>query len=104
MEFLVNLVKSTATELFTHWANKGGEASGGFYFEWNDEYYKSGWKGPEHIGGANNGTVVQNAAFPGCYNDEGWYGLNSNNADFIPNRHIGRRTLNAIKAVWAAQR
>ncbi len=112
MPSLVNLVTNTATELWTNRASAGGEGSGGFYFEWNDEYWKGGWKGPAHVGGAyadNPKQLVQeNGAYPGCYNMEGWYGLNANEQDRqdpkLPNKHVPRPSLKALSAVWGMQR
>jgi hypothetical protein len=99
MDFLVTYVTDNATELFANWANTGGVGSGGFYFEWNDEWWKSGWP-KSHIGGTPGNVIVENGNYPGCYNDEAWFGLNSNERGF-PNPRKPRPTLNAIKAVWA---
>jgi hypothetical protein len=99
MEFLVNYVTDNATELLNNSANTGGVGSGGFYFEWSDEWWKSGWP-KSHIGGTPGNVIKELGQFPGCYNDEAWYGLNSDGPGF-PNKRIPRPTLLAIKGVWA---
>lgn len=112
MQSLVNLVTSNATELWANRASAGGEGSGGFYFEWNDEYWKGGWKGPAHVGGAFQHNpqklVVANGSYPGCYNMEGWFGLNADEQDrgdpYLPNKHRPRPSLDALKAAWASER
>jgi hypothetical protein len=112
MQFLANLVTNTASELWANRASARGNGSGGFYFEWNDEYWKGGWKGPAHVGGAfaNNPQklVQENGAYPGCYNMEGWFGLNASVQDRsnprLPNQHVPRPSLEALSAVWALER
>jgi hypothetical protein len=110
----VNLVKANATEIFQHSVGQSGEnavGSGGYYFEWNDEWWKSGWPNAPHIGGEGN-IITSNAVFPGCYRDEGWFGLNgvkttgSGNSPFparSPDKRIPRPALQAITAVWASE-
>ena len=109
MEFLERYVTDNATEILHHSSNKaGGVAAGGFYFEWNDEWWKSGWPF-KHIGGFDGNVIVSNAAFPGCYDDQAWFGLNADqkngSGDPFPKRNpdtrVPRPTLDAIKAVWA---
>lgn len=52
-------------------------ASGGFVFEWSDEWYKDDPKtGCKHWAGPPL-PPNPNGAFPGGYDDEGWFGLNS---------------------------
>lgn len=104
MQFLVHYARDNANELFSHSTKNGGVGSGGFYFEWNDEWWKSGYP-KEHLGGAPSGTKIvvnQNAVFPGCYQDEAWFGLNAMSKG-NPNVQTPRPTLNALKAVWATQ-
>ncbi len=75
----VNLVVANADEVFQHSTTQSGGdnvGSGGYYFEWNDEWWKSGWPNAPHIGGEGN-VITTNAVFPGCYRDEGWFGLNA---------------------------
>lgn len=116
MPFLVAQVKANATELYANSTGQGGVGSGGFYFEWNDEWWKSGWPFL-HIGGAPSGDetypnkISPTPPFPGCYWDEAWFGLNADkktgSGDPFPKRapdtRVPRPTLNAIKAVWASQ-
>jgi len=51
--------------------------AGGYYFEWTDEW----WKAPQLEGGKQRGQhtfnpdSARNAAFPGGYNDEAWFGV-----------------------------
>jgi len=119
MQFLADQVTSQAAELHANSTGQGGVGSGGFYFEWNDEWAKAGWPHLQ-IGGASNGKGKQNIAptppFAGCYWDEAFFGLNSDkpidreyqwpgdgNAfpQRPPDKHVPRETLKAITAVWA---
>jgi hypothetical protein len=110
MDFLVDYVKGNATELFDNSTAHGGVGSGGFYFEWNDEWWKSGWPF-QHIGGFEGNKIVVNAQFPGCYDDQAWFGLNSDRkngtGDPFPKRspdgRVPRPALQAIKAIWAKE-
>jgi hypothetical protein len=110
----VDLVKANATEIYAHSTTQSGTdavGSGGFYFEWNDEWWKSGWPNAPHIGGEGN-IITTNAVFPGCYRDEGWFGLNSvettgsGNNPFparTPDKRVPKPALSAITAVWASE-
>ncbi len=110
MDFLVNYATKNATEIYDHRASQGGVTSGGFYFEWNDEWWKSGWPF-QHIGGFEGNKIIANADFPGCYDDQAWFGLNEDKkngtGDPFPKRspdtRAPRPTLDAIKAVWAKE-
>ncbi|MGC1379773.1 MAG: hypothetical protein WA814_01975 [Candidatus Baltobacteraceae bacterium] len=121
IQFLAAQVTSNAQELYANSTSQGGVGSGGFYFEWNDEWSKAGWPHLQ-IGGASNGKGAQNVAptppFAGCYWDEAWFGLNSDKPvdreyqypgggnpfpKRPPDKHEPRATLNAIQAVWAAE-
>lgn len=110
MPFLVAYATQNAREIYEHRASKGGVTSGGFYFEWNDEWWKSGWPF-KHIGGFEGNQIVLNADFPGCYDDQAWFGLyadkKNGNGDPFPKRspdtRVPRPTLNAMKAEWAKQ-
>ncbi len=49
-------------------------SSGGYIFEWSDEW----WKAPQCGGlGVHSGGSAQNSALPGGWDDEEWFGLNS---------------------------
>jgi hypothetical protein len=112
MPFLVNLVKSNANAIYEHRATTGtGVTSGGFYFEWNDEWWKSGWPF-SHIGGFEGNKIVDNANFPGCYDDQAWFGLNSDKRNGTskepfpsrnPDTRVARPALSAITDVWAQE-
>ncbi|HEX3370062.1 MAG TPA: hypothetical protein VHS56_10850 [Candidatus Cybelea sp.] len=121
IQFLADQVTSNAEELYTNSVSQGGVGSGGFYFEWNDEWAKAGWPHLQ-IGGASNGNGAQNIAptppFAGCYWDEAWFGLNADkpvNREYKfpgegnpfplrpPDKRVHRATLDAIKAVWAKE-
>jgi hypothetical protein len=110
MDFLVSYAVKNANEIFEHRATNGGVTSGGFYFEWNDEWWKAGWPF-KHIGGFEGNKIILNADFPGCYDDQAWFGLNADKkngtGDPFPRRpadtRVPRPTLDAIKAVWAKE-
>ena len=102
MPTLVNYVSGLATELYTNSTEKGGIGSGGFYFEWNDEWWKANSPGV-HLGGPLSGArLAANAVFPGCINDEAWYGLNAIAAG-TPNVFTQRPTAPALQSVWIKQ-
>ena len=109
MDFLTTYVRRNATEIFDNRASAGGVTSGGFYFEWNDEWWKSGWPF-KHIGGFDGNVIVKNAAFPGCYDDQAWFGLNSDQKngsgdkafpDRSPDTRVPRPTLSVLSGVWS---
>jgi hypothetical protein len=109
MPDLVYLVKNNATEIYDHRATNGtGVTSGGFYFEWNDEWWKSGWS-HSHIGGFEGNIIVNNGNFPGCYDDQAWFGLyqekraSGGDKPFParnPDVRTARPTLAALEAVY----
>ena len=109
MDFLTTYVRRNANEIFDHRSTNGGVTSGGFYFEWNDEWWKSGWRF-DHIGGFEGNQIVKNAAFPGCYDDQAWFGLNADKKsgtgnkpfpDRSPDTRVPRPTLSVLSAIWA---
>lgn len=115
--FLADQVTANAGELYEHSVGRGGVGSGGFYFEWNDEWSKAGWP-HSHIGGFPGNVISPTPPFAGCYWDEAWFGLNEDRAvdrDYKwpgdgnpfparpPDRHVARPTLRAIEAAWAAE-
>jgi hypothetical protein len=112
MQFLVEYATRNATEIFTHRAPiAGGLTSGGFYFEWNDEWWKSGWPFL-HIGGFEGNKIINNAEFPGCYDDQAWFGLFGDKKNGTgdkpfpmrsPDIREAKPTFGAIKAVWAKE-
>jgi hypothetical protein len=111
MDFLVAYATTNATEIYDHRASANGVTSGGFYFEWNDEWWKSGWPF-KHIGGFEGNKIITNKDFPGCYDDQAWFGLNEDKKngsgpDPFPRRpadtRVPRPTLNAMIGTWAKQ-
>jgi len=117
MQYLADQVTSNAEELYANSTGQGGVDSGGFYFEWNDEWSKSGWP-HSHIGGFPGNVISPTPPFAGCYWDEAWFGLNLDrpvDRDYkwpgegnpFPARpadkHIPRPTLTAIQSVWAKE-
>ncbi len=81
---ITDYIDDSATSLYQHATISGGTnvASGGFVFEWSDEYWKA-YNGPTpaqacaHIGG-NLGTNPNPApGFPSGFDDEAWFGLNA---------------------------
>jgi hypothetical protein len=114
MQDLVKYVTTNQQEVFANSTLQGGVDSGGFYFEFNDEWWKSGWS-HKHIGGFIGNLITVNAEFAGCYDDEAWFGLYGNQKSGIgnepyplnpgrnPDLRVVRPTLNAIKAEWAKE-
>ena len=71
MPGLVDLVWNNGRWLASGFADENGIVSGGFYFEWTDEWWKSGNKD------VHQGNDAFNGGFPGCSDDQAWFGLNS---------------------------
>ena len=103
MAGLIDYVVTSTTLIHDSFVNNQ-VLSGGFYFEWSDEWYKVGdipgvIKGTQHLG-----TVPGwNGAFPGCSNDEAWYGLNAAPPGPPGSPLVPRSTLNAISQVWKSE-
>ena len=98
MAGLNDLVTFSNTQLYQGWKSDG-VVSGGFYFEWTDEWWKQNPDNPAarstHWGNAN---VVD--SYPACARDEAWYGLNA----ISPGTALApRSTLTTLKNVWAKQ-
>jgi hypothetical protein len=104
MDGILDLVTNNAKLLYNGYTNDG-VVSGGFYFEWTDEWWKADANNPEfrskHVGDA-----VFTGHFPGCAYDHAWFGLNSISLqrgkkyfDVL----TPRPTLDALKDTWAAQ-
>ena len=70
---LVDLV--TATLLYDGYS-VDGVVSGGFYFEWTDEWWKADANNPE-FRSKHVGDPVFTGHFPGCAYDHAWFGLNA---------------------------
>ncbi|HZY98213.1 MAG TPA: hypothetical protein VFE36_01435 [Candidatus Baltobacteraceae bacterium] len=100
MAGLVDLIQNDASLLYSAW-KKNGVVSGGFYFEWNDEWWKAGSGDPS----IHYGSLVFKNYFPGCSDDQGWYGLNAvkkngNAVDVL----APRPGLAILQSTWAKQR
>jgi hypothetical protein len=116
MQNLVDYVTTNQKEVFANSTGQGGLGvdSGGFYFEFNDEWWKSGWS-HLHIGGFIGNKITKNAEFAGCYDDQAWFGLYSDlksgvgsepyplNPGRNPDIRVSRPTRDAIKAEWAKE-
>ena len=101
---LVDLVTNNNKLMHNEYSN-GGVVSGGFYFEWTDEWWKADANNPEYRS-KHVGDPVFTAHFPGCAYDHAWFGLNGiskSSQKFIDTLHP-RPTLAALKAEWATQR
>ncbi|MGR4066058.1 MAG: hypothetical protein ACLQPV_11515 [Vulcanimicrobiaceae bacterium] len=98
MAGLNDLITFSNTQLYQGW-RADGVVSGGFYFEWTDEWWKQTPSDPKsrsvHLGNAN---VVD--SYPACARDEAWYGLNAIAAGTVL---TPRTSLTALKNVWANQ-
>ena len=115
MQNLVDYVTTNQEEIFDNSIGHGlGVDSGGFYFEFGDEWWKAGWS-HLHIGGFIGNLINSNAQFAGCYDDEAWFGLysvkksGSGNQPYPldagrnPDLRVARPSLDAIKAEWAKE-
>jgi hypothetical protein len=96
MAGLVDYATNNASLLFSGFKD-GAVISGGFYFEWNDEW----WKANQGNSAVHFGNVAFNGHYPGCNEDQGWYGLNSvskgtGDLDIL----APRPSLDAMKEVW----
>jgi|HubBroStandDraft_5_1064220.scaffolds.fasta_scaffold00517_2 hypothetical protein len=100
---LVDLVTNNAKLL--HDAYSGdGVVSGGFYFEWTDEWWKADANNPE-FRSKHVGDPVFTGHFPGCGYDHAWFGLNAislSGKKYVDTLHA-RRTVDALKKTWASQ-
>ncbi|MFY9718772.1 MAG: hypothetical protein WAK16_03930 [Candidatus Cybelea sp.] len=97
MPGLVDYVTNNASTLWSGY-NDGGVVSGGFYFEWSDEWWKSG-SAAKHIG-----SDAFNGHYPGCAEDSAWYGLNAvAPGSGALNDLSARPTKAALRQTWAQQ-
>jgi hypothetical protein len=100
MAGLVDYVDNNASQLYSGYKNDAGIVSGGFYFEWTDEWWKALAGDPSrHLGNENF-----SGAFPGCSYDQGWFGLNSvakGNGDI--DKLTPRPTLANLEEAWKGQ-
>ena len=97
---LVDYLANNETLLYTQFTSTG-TVSGGFAFEWTDEWWKAGINNPSiHDGDVNPVPYV-----PGCNIDNGWYGLNSvaQNPGGRPDVLTARPTFQALSQLWQSQ-
>jgi len=96
MAGLTDYVQNTTTLLEQGYA-MDGVVSGGFYFEWTDEW----WKANQGNANAHLGNVAFNGAFPGCNEDQGWYGINAVSKTGGVDALTPRPTLSWLRDTWA---
>ncbi len=103
MDGLIDLVTNNNKLMYNGYTNDG-VVSGGFYFEWTDEWWKADGNDIEYRS-KHVGNPTFTSAFPGCAYDEAWFGLNG--ISKTSRQHIDalhpRPTIDAIKAEWATQ-
>ncbi|HVA32719.1 MAG TPA: hypothetical protein VNG31_01140 [Candidatus Baltobacteraceae bacterium] len=73
MQNLAEYVTGNQKDIFDNFMSSEAVTSGGFYFEFSDEWWKAGWS-LKHIGGAG-GHIPKNDQYAPCYNSEAWFGL-----------------------------
>jgi len=95
MPGLVDLVWNNGRWMASGFTDENGILSGGFYFEWTDEWWKSGNKD------VHQGNDTFNGGFPGCSDDQAWFGLNSVSAGSGALNVLTRRpTFAQLKQSW----
>jgi hypothetical protein len=73
MQNLVDYVTGNQEDIYSNYTSSEAVNSGGFFFEFSDEWWKAGWA-RKHIGGYH-GKIPRNAQYASCYNSEAWFGL-----------------------------
>jgi hypothetical protein len=104
MDGALDLVTNNAKLLHDAYSNDG-VVSGGFYFEWTDEWWKANADVPEYRS-KHVGDPIFTGHFPGCAYDHAWFGLNA--ISLTPRKKYfdtlkPRPTLDALKAEWAKE-
>jgi hypothetical protein len=100
MAGLVDLASNTTKTLYTGYkADK--VVSGGFYFEWNDEW----WKGNAATPAVHSGNIGFRDYYPTCNEDQGWFGLNAvskgkGTVDVL----TPRSALGTIQNIWKTEK
>lgn len=73
MQNLVFYITENQKDIFENYESSEAVNSGGFLFEFSDEWWKAGWS-RKQIGGAH-GKIPRNPQYASCYNSEAWFGL-----------------------------
>lgn len=104
MAGLVDLVTNNS-KLISNGFNNDGVVSGGFYFEWTDEWWKADADNREYAS-VHVGDAVFTGHFPGCAYDHAWFGLNaiSPGSKKYLNTLTPRPTIEALKDSWELQK
>jgi hypothetical protein len=103
MAGLVDYVTNNAKLLHVGY-NDGAVVSGGFYFEWTDEWWKADNGANPKYRSQHVGSVTFNGAYPGCGEDAAWYGLNAISKGLAGVDKLNPRpTLAALQQTWALQ-
>ena len=104
MAGLVDYVTNDAKLLYYGYKDLGGRVSGGFYFEWTDEWWKADNGVDPKFRSIHVGSLVFNGHFPGCGEDAAWYGLNAIAKGIgVVDILTPRPTFEGLKDVWATQ-
>jgi hypothetical protein len=105
MAGLIDYATNNATLLYDGYKNHGGVVSGGFYFEWTDEWWKADNGANPEYRGKHVGTIdAFRGHFPGCNEDAAWFGLNSiSKGAGDVDKITPRPTRKALRELWATQ-
>jgi hypothetical protein len=97
--------RSNNAKLMHRGYSEDGVLSGGFYFEWTDEWWKADVAKPE-FKSEHVGDPVFTGHFPGCAYDYAWFGLNviSLGGKKYVDILTARPTIQALKAEWKEQK
>jgi hypothetical protein len=95
---LTGYVGGLAQQMFEHSTLNGGPGSGGFYFEYNDEW----WKANDQCIQLPGPSRKPDPKFAGGFDDEAWFGLNIISAG-NPNVLTPRPTYSTLQSIWASQ-
>ena len=120
MQHLVDYVTGNQEDIYENFTSSDAVNSGGFYFEFSDEWWKAGWA-LKHIGGYH-GKIPKNVQYASCYNSEAWFGLyadtpvgakydsygNLTDQPFPngrkPDKRVPRQSvIDALSALWKAE-
>ncbi|MGP8101029.1 MAG: hypothetical protein ACLQHL_09795 [Candidatus Cybelea sp.] len=104
MDGMVDLVTNNA-KLVSDGYTKDGIVSGGFYFEWTDEWWKADSNNREYAS-KHVGDAVFTGHFPGCAYDHAWFGLNAiapGGKKYLDTL-TARPTIKALTAAWETQK